>query len=350
MIPPNGAPATPPEVDEFAAGIEVPGTPVAQQPVVQQYSAASWAREHFDGLPEDLTDDSWAEHIENLQAKLDENLQKVSEYEQRIQQMALMPTPVVAQPAVPTPAAPAVETVAERKRRFEVAKIDAQLVPFLAADYAEQDERGYYKPKTMIPQVIQACDAKNRAMQAEANIAAAVTNDFYGAVDEGVYHSPAYQALLKEVQELKTTFNTTVAPLQKSAAELQHERFISQNADVLYTQDATGRDVLSQAGEMYNAYVEANIPPEQAIALAKKFAVAPQPVAPAAPVAAAPVVPAAPVAAAAPAPRFTDPIRRRNTKSSMQPAERSHPNPQDAISTSFRPTWEEVAAAAKNAQ
>lgn len=341
MIPVNGQPA--PVADEFAAGLEVEvpvqvAVPAPVAPVVDPI--ATWAREQFENLPEDLTGDAFADHITSVHEENAGYKAKVAEYEQRIQQMAL------AQPAVPavpaTPVTPVAEAVAERQRRFNIAQIDAQLVPFLAADYAERDAQGYYKPKTMIPQVIQACDAKNRSIQEEGRIAAALTGDFYGAVEDGVYHSASYQALLKEVNDLKANFSTSMAPLQKSAQELEHERFLFQNQSVLYTTDATGQLVLSAAGEQFNDLTGSGTPREKAIEFVKKYAPAPAPVV-ATPVAAAPAV-ATPVPAApkAPAPRFTDAIRRRANATPSAPAERRPANPQEGIGRSFRTTWEEV--------
>lgn len=355
MIPVNGAPAATPEAEEFAAGIEVPvaPAPVIETPAVDPVVA--WARENFEGIAEDATADTFAEHLEALQeraSKAEELERRWAEHEARQAMQATAPQQPVPQAAIPQQPVPAVETPAERKRRFEAIAMDAQLKPFLATEYAERDENGYYRPKVMVPQVIQACDQKNRAIQRDQEIAMTITGDFYGAVDEGVYHSPAYQKLAKDFQELKEAFEKNLTPLQQAIQQTEQERFVYQNQNLLYTVDANNNATPTAAGELYTTLTSNGMDRDKALEIAKNMATKFVPPTPAAPVVAAPAA----AAPAAPAPkkpveRFTDPIRRRANNSSLAaPAERRAAAAQEVISNNFRPSWDEIKEAVQMAE
>ena len=343
--------------EEFAEGLEVPvidtapvvdSTP-APVDVAPQSDFMSQFREIME-VPEDATRDSLADYLESVQSRADKaaTLEKqVAEYEARMAQLApqlnqYQQWQTEQQQAAQQAALAAQikkETPVERKRRYETVQIDDALRPFLASDYATRDPNtGYYQPTKMIPQVIAACDAKNRQLQQNQQVAENLTSDFYGTVDEGVQHSPAFRQLQNEFAEYKQAMEQRFQPIQQHTQQQALDAYVAANVDILARPSAADPNQVewSPAGQLFNQLLASGRhTAEEAMAIVRPLAasMAPTP---------APVAPIVQVPAPKAKPRVIDKIAKRMQTNGVRPAERG---PQDAFSVenaNFRPTWADV--------
>jgi len=302
-------------------------------------------------LPEDITADKFADDIvawRTQAAEAEELRKKVAEYEaaqaasyqaQQAQEAAK------AQAAAQSQAA---QQAADQKpkRRFEPVRLEDVDQQLLNEQYAEFDEKmGLWKPKVMVPQVMNAVDRKNRALRQQREIADNFMTDPYAFLDEGVVHTPAYQRLAEEVATLRRQLDERVEPLQKTAEDLAEARFMSQNATVLFQPSPTNPNdqVYSPAGEMFSMLVSNGMARDKALEMAKAMSqkfVAPPPVP-------APAVPAAQAAPAAPAKRFNQDIIKRRNNAGNKPAERRPGEGMEVADDAVKPTWSSINAAVK---
>lgn len=323
--------------DDFAAGLETEPTQVVETQVSAD-PVLEWAKSQFDGLPDDATPDGFADAITEWQtkaAKATEYEQKIAEYEAMIQ--AQHAAQQQQQAAAPQQAAPVETPTQAAQRRFEAIKLDAALAPYLTEQYVEVDQYGMFKPKMMVPQVMTACDLKNKSMIRQREIGEALTTDLYGTIDEGFQHSNTYQQLQTKLAELEARFEQQVAPLRKSAEELAAERFLYQNQNLLYAADPANPQgfVPTPAGELYGTLVSKGMSPDDALEIAKTMSAKLAP----------PAAPAAPKQKPA---RFVAPIVRRMNGTAGKPTERRPAAPLEVATNNFAPTWDEIANAVKS--
>lgn len=251
--------------DDFGAGIEndLPESNVADFGS-QSDQFVNDFQSMFDIQSEGpVTRDSIADYIERMNKDASEATtlrQRVEQYEQQMQVMASQ----YQEPQQPTARAEAKE---EAKRRYEAAKVDAHLTPFLQANLVETDASGYFQPKSeyrMNPQVIQACQAKNNQLQNQSRVVNDLVADPYDFFEEGAQHSPTLRALQNQLADFQRSMDERIAPLQQQTQESAMVSFVTQNLSVLA--DSTDRSKWSPAGNLFNRLVyEQGMAPDQAL-------------------------------------------------------------------------------------
>ena len=258
--------------DDFGAGLETEQT---NAPVIEQNTGEDTFVSEFQSMFDvqsdaPITRESIAEYMTRMNTEAQEAAalrEKVTSYEQQLAELASR------QPEPPTQQTQA-EAKAEAKRRYEMAKVDAHLLPFLQASVVDQDAQGYYKPKAEYqfnPQVLQACQAKNAQLQSHATFLNDLTSDPYAVNEELVSNSQTVRALQQQLAEFQKKIDERLAPIQQQTQETALVNFVRNNLPIL--SDPKDPSKWSPAGELFNRLVgEQKMSPEAALELVKPIA------------------------------------------------------------------------------
>lgn len=345
------------ESEEFGSGLEATET---QQQVVP--SILDWARNEFEGLPEDITEDKFAENIVEWQAKaaeaqakaaeVEELRRKVAEYEAAAQAAYHAQQETAKAKSEPSQqaaaAAQAAATQEAIRRRYEAPRMEPGDEQFLTEQYTEFDPKlNMYKPKVLVPQVMNAVSRQNELLRFQNQFGNDFLKDPYTVIDDGVIHSAAYKKLADEFNALKKYVDERVVPLEKTAGDLNESRFMFQNEALLYQADPENpaNRVLSPAGQIFTTLVEKGMDREKALETTKamqQFIPAQQ----------APVQQAKPEEKPVEKPkRFGEQIvRRRGANSGNKPGERRPGVGMEIATNNFIPRWDEIREAARTAE
>ena len=265
-----------PTLEQLAsqAGVEVPQSPAGSSPEITSTPSDPWSvvRQKFEGLPDDVTLDTFADHFYTLQEQADKAAEyqaKIAEYEARLAAQARQVVPE--KPA--TPAAPAEdELLVDKPVSFDRALVNL----------CKQDpESGVFVPKNPGSLAhIQAADELNRYVQYRNEL----ETQFYTAPQEFIEKRTKRQIaaieakMQAEIDTLKQLFAPVQEQVTRSQAERQMYEFTEKNADKLYGEDGQ----LTQIGLAVNEFIGQGVSPEKALLSAEKIfntqtpAVAPQ--------------------------------------------------------------------------
>lgn len=264
-----------PVVEDFGAGLEVNGQQAPASPSPAPVNDWQWdnVRTKFAGLPDDITPDSFTDHVLSLQEQAD----KAQEYQQKLavyeaQLAAQAQQQVAATQAQQAPAAPAVD---EFELPWKPVAVDPQFKSLVVADPA-----GGWAPRSATnPVHIAAAQEMNRRANYESQFVGSLLDDPEGTV--GKLTQRQFAALKKEMAEKFEEFQKQFQPIQQTvqATQVEQQRmaWAEQHADKLFVEDGS----MSPVGKQVDALLKTGkFTEDEALSLAQSLVAPETPAAP----------------------------------------------------------------------
>jgi hypothetical protein len=247
--------------EEFGAGIVSSGTP----------DAWSQLKSQFEGLPEDLTMEQFADHTLGWKAEADKAAEykaKIAEYEATLAAQAQSQYELSQKPA-PTPAQEAAAV-----RRWERMQVDNHIVNLVSLS---ADGQGYVPTNSTSPVHIAAAAQMNKKYARDQELTRSFVDDPYQFMDEvvGTKLTAYKQAMEKRFAELQEKFTPIEQYAQKTTAEEKRQAWINENYAELFGADGQ----MTNAGRMVDSLLQNpkfNGDENEALAEARKFSPQPQ--------------------------------------------------------------------------
>jgi len=245
--------------EEFGAGIVPSGSP----------DAWSQLKSQFEGLPDDLTMEQFADHTLGWKAEADkasEYKAKIAEYEAKLAAQAQSQYELS---QAPTPAQEAAAV-----RRWERMQVDNHVVNLVSLS---ADGQGYVPTNPTSPVHIAAAAQMNKKYARDQELTRSFVDDPYQFMDEVVGSKlTAYeQAMEKRFAELQEKLTPIEQYSQQTAAEAKRQAWVDEHYAELFGDD----NKMTQTGAMVDALLksqEFNGDENAALTIAKSFSPQPQ--------------------------------------------------------------------------
>jgi hypothetical protein len=240
--------------EEFGAGIVPSGSP----------DAWSQLKSQFEGLPDDLTMEQFADHTLGWKAEADkasEYKAKIAEYEAKLAAQAQSQYELS---QAPTPAQEAAAV-----RRWERMQVDNHVVNLVSLS---ADGQGYVPTNPTSPVHIAAAAQMNKKYARDQELTRSFVDDPYQFMDEVVGSKlTAYeQAMEKRFAELQEKLTPIEQYSQQTAAEAKRQAWVDEHYAELFGDD----NKMTQTGAMVDALLqsqEVNGDENAALTIAKSF-------------------------------------------------------------------------------
>jgi hypothetical protein len=240
--------------EEFGAGIVPSGSP----------DAWSQLKSQFEGLPDDLTMEQFADHTLGWKAEAD----KASEYKAKIAEYeAKLAAQAQSQYDLSQAQTPAQEAAAVR--RWERMQVDNHVVNLVSLS---ADGQGYVPTNPTSPVHIAAAAQMNKKYARDQELTRSFVDDPYQFMDEVVGSKlTAYeQAMEKRFAELQEKLTPIEQYSQQTAAEAKRQAWVDEHYAELFGDD----NKMTQTGAMVDALLksqEFNGDENAALTIAKSF-------------------------------------------------------------------------------
>ena len=245
--------------EEFGAGIVPSGSP----------DVWSQLKSQFEGLPDDLTMEQFADHTLGWKAEADKAAEykaKIAEYEAKLAAQAQSQYELSQDPT------PAQEAAAVR--RWERMQVDNHVVNLVSLS---ADGQGYVPTNPTSPVHIAAAAQMNKKYARDQELTRSFVDDPYQFMDEVVGSKlTAYeQAMEKRFAELQEKLTPIEQYSQQTAAEAKRQAWVDEHHAELFAEDGQ----MTNAGRMVDSLLQNpkfNGDENEALAEARKFSPQPQ--------------------------------------------------------------------------
>lgn len=265
-----------PVIEDFGAGIDVNAQAAQQaQSAASAPAVGDWqwdnVRTKFAGLPDDITPDTFTDHVLSLQdkaSKAEEYQQKLAAYEAQLVQHAQQQAAELAKSQ--QQASPAVD---EFELPWKPVAVDPQFKSLVVTDPAS----GGWAPKNATnPVHIAAATEMNRRANYESQFASSLFDDPEGTVGKLTQRQMA--ALEKKMTERFEKFEQQFQPIQQSVQASQFEQqradWAEQHADALFIEDGS----MTPVGKQVDALLRTGkFTEDEALSLAQSLIAPEQP-------------------------------------------------------------------------
>ena len=247
--------------EEFGAGIVPSGSP----------DAWSQLKSQFEGLPEDLTMEQFADHTLGWKAEADKAAEykaKIAEYEAKLAAQAQSQYELSQKPT-PTPAQDAAAV-----RRWERMQVDNHIANLVSLS---ADGQGYVPTNPTSPVHIAAAAQMNKKYARDQELTRSFVDDPYQFMDEVVGSKlTAYEQMMeKRFAELQEKLTPIEQYSQQTFAEAKRQAWVDEHYAELFGEDGK----LTQTGTVVDGLLkstEFNGDENAALTIAKSFSPQPQ--------------------------------------------------------------------------